>query len=149
MIVRLLNILQQNLSFFVLALSSFSFFILNLFLKNNLSADDYGLFSIFISYISLLSSFGMFGFEQTLLRTSKIKSKLVIEKEIILPALLSIFLSSIIGTFLMLSNYDIKMSFLFFYLLSFIAITIKLLYNLFRLLSRYVLSQIFQDLLRF
>lgn len=142
MIVRLLNILRQNLSFFVLGLSSFSFFILNIILKDNLSPDDYGLFSIFISYISLLSSFGMFGFEQTLLRTSKIKSKLEIEKEIILPALLSIFLSSIIGTFLMLSNYDINMSFLFFCLLSFIAITTKLLYNLFRLLSRYILSQI-------
>ena len=138
----MLNILRQNLSFFVLALSSFSFFILNIILKDNLSPDDYGLFSIFISYISLLSSFGMFGFEQTLLRTSKIKSKLEIEKEIILPALLSIFLSSIIGTFLMLSNYDIKMSFLFFCLLSFIAITTKLLYNLFRLLSSYILSQI-------
>ena len=138
----MLNILRQNLSFFVLALSSFSFFILNIILKDNLSPDDYGLFSIFISYISLLSSFGMFGFEQTLLRTSKIKSKLEIEKEIILPALLSIFLSSIIGTFLMLSNYDINMSFLFFCLLSFIAITIKLLYNLFRLLSSYILSQI-------
>mgnify|MGYP003322403930 CR=1 FL=1 len=83
----MLNILRQNLSFFVLALSSFSFFILNIILKDNLSPDDYGLFSIFISYISLLSSFGMFGFEQTLLRTSKIKSKLEIEKEIILPAL--------------------------------------------------------------
>ena len=142
MIVRLLNILRQNLSFFVLALSSFSFFILNLFLKDSLSADDYGLFSIFISYISLLSSFGMFGFEQTLLRTSKIKSKLEIEKEIILPSLFSIFLSSIIGTFLMLSNYDINMSFLFFCLLSVIAITTKLLYNLFRLLSNYILSQI-------
>ena len=138
----MLNILRQNLSFFVLALSSFSFFILNIILKDNLSPDDYGLFSIFISYISLLSSFGMFGFEQTLLRTSKIKSKLEIEKEIILPALLSIFLSSIIGTFLMLSNYDINMSFLFFCLLSFIAITTKLLYNFFRLLSRYILSQI-------
>ena len=138
----MLNILRQNLSFFVLALSSFSFFILNIILKDNLSPDDYGLFSIFISYISLLSSFGMFGFEQTLLRTSKIKSKLEIEKEIILPALLSIFLSSIIGTFLMLSNYDINMSFLLFCLLSFIVITTKLLYNLFRLLSSYILSQI-------
>jgi len=138
----LLNILRQNLSFFVLALSSFSFFILNIILKDNLSADNYGLFSIFISYISLLSSFGMFGFEQTLLRTSKIKSKLEIEKEIILPALLSIFLSSIIGTFLMLTNYDINMSFLLFCSLSFIAIVIKLLYNLFRLLSSYILSQI-------
>ena len=142
MTVNLLNILRQNLSFFVLALSSFSFFILNIVLKDNLSPDDYGLFSIFISYISLLSSFGMFGFEQTLLRTSKIKSKLEIEKEIIIPSLLSIFLSSIIGTYLMLSNYDINMSFLFFCLLSFFAIVAKLLYNLFRLLSSYILSQI-------
>ena len=142
MVYNLLNILRKNLSFFVLALASFCFFVLNLLLKDSLSANDYGLFSLFISYISLLSSFGMFGFEQTLLRTSVIKSKLEIEKKIILPSLLSLFVSSIIGSLLMISNYEINMSFLLFFLLSIFVIITKLSYNLYRLLSSFVLSQI-------
>ena len=59
------------------------------------------MFSIFITYISLLSSFGMFGFEQTLLRTTLIKNKLEIQKNILYPSLIAICISSFIGVFLM------------------------------------------------
>ena len=41
----------------------------------------------------------MFGFEQTLLRTAVIKSKLEIQKNIFFPSLIAIFLSSFIGVF--------------------------------------------------
>ena len=137
-----LNIISKNLSFFVLAFSSLSFFVLNVVLKDNLSAIDYGLFSIFITYISLLSSFGMFGFEQTLLRTTLIKNKLEIQKNILYPSLIAICISSFIGVFLMKSNYDISISYILFYLLSIIVIVTKLSFNLYRLLSNFFLSSI-------
>ena len=137
-----LNIISKNLSFFVLAFSSLSFFILNVALKDNLSAINYGLFSIFITYISLLSSFGMFGFEQTLLRTTLIKNKLDIQKNILYPSLIAIFISSFIGVFLMKSNYDISISYILFYLLSIIVIVTKLSFNLYRLLSKFFLAQL-------
>ena len=136
-----LNIISKNLSFFVLAFSSLSFFVLNVALKDTLSPIDYGLFSIFITYISLLSSFGMFGFEQTLLRTTFIKNKLEIQKNILYPSLIAICISSFIGVFLMKSNYDISISNMLFYLLSIIVIIIKLSFNLYRLLSKFFLAQ--------
>ena len=137
-----LNIISKNLSFFVLAFSSLSFFVLNVALKDTLSPIDYGLFSIFITYISLLSSFGMFGFEQTLLRTTFIKNKLEIQKNILYPSLIAICISSFIGVFLMKSNYDISISNMLFYLLSIIVIIIKLSFNLYRLLSKFFLAQL-------
>lgn len=137
-----LNIISKNLSFFVLAFSSLSFFVLNVVLKDTLSPIDYGLFSIFITYISLLSSFGMFGFEQTLLRTTFIKNKLEIQKNILYPSLIAICISSFIGVFLMKSNYDISISYILFYLLSIIVIITKLSFNLYRLLSKFFLAQL-------
>tara|TARA_B100001057_G_scaffold432465_1_gene460610 strand:- start:827 stop:2014 length:1188 start_codon:yes stop_codon:yes gene_type:complete len=138
----LLNIITKNLSFFVLAFSSLCFFVLNVLLKENLSANDYGLFSIFITYLSLLSSFGMFGFEQTLLRTAAVTSKLEIQKNIFFPSLIAIFLSSFIGVFLMKNYYDISISYILFYLFSIIVVVTKLSFNLYRLLSKFFLAQL-------
>ena len=137
-----LNIISKNLSFFVLAFSSLSFFVLNVLLKDNLSSIDYGLFSIFITYISLLSSFGMFGFEQTLLRTTLIKNKLEIQKNIFYPSLIAICISSCIGVFLMKSSYSINISYFLFLLLSVFVIVTKLTFNLYRLLSNFFLAQL-------
>ena len=137
-----LNIISKNLSFFVLAFSSLSFFVLNVLLKDNLSSIDYGLFSIFITYISLLSSFGMFGFEQTLLRTTLIKNKLEIQKNIFYPSLIAICISSCIGVFLMKSSYSINISYILFLLLSVFVIVTKLSFNLYRLLSNFFLAQL-------
>ena len=137
-----LNIISKNLSFFVLAFSSLSFFVLNVSLKNYLSPIDYGLFSIFITYISLLSSFGMFGFEQTILRTTLIKTKLEIQKNIFFPSLIAICISSFFGIWLMKSNYDIGISHMLFFLLSLFVIVTKLSFNLYRLLSDFFIAQL-------
>ena len=141
--------IQSHLSLFVLAFGSLCFFLLNILLKEELTEVEYGTYSIFITYISLLSSFGMLGFEQTLLRTSKIKLKLEIEKAIIVPSLLSILFVSGIGSYLMISNYDIKfgnydMKFAIYvlFVLSILVIFIKLVFNLYRLRSKFTISQI-------
>ena len=143
------NFIQRYLSFFVLAFGSLCFFLLNILLKEQLTEVEYGTYSIFITYISLLSSFGVLGFEQTLLRTSKIKLKLEIEKAIIVPSLLSILFVSGIGSYLMISNYDIKfgnydMKFAIYvlFVLSILVIFIKLVFNLYRLRSKFTISQI-------
>ena len=143
------NFIQSHLSLFVLAFGSLCFFLLNILLKEELTEVEYGTYSIFITYISLLSSFGMLGFEQTLLRTSKIKLKLEIEKAIIVPSLLSILFVSGIGSYLMISNYDIKfgnydMKFAIYvlFVLSILVIFIKLVFNLYRLRSKFTISQI-------
>tara|TARA_E500000331_G_scaffold182672_1_gene176036 strand:- start:26350 stop:27558 length:1209 start_codon:yes stop_codon:yes gene_type:complete len=140
--VRYQRILKQNFSFFILAFSALCFFILNILLKDSLCADDYGLFSIFVTYISLLSSFGLLGLEQTLLRVSIIKSKLEINKRLILISGFSVLLVSTCGTHLMLSNYDFNLPFFEIFIISILVIIVKLLFNLHRLISNFSISQL-------
>ena len=118
MLIKYLNIIKDHFSLFVIAISSLCFFLLNIILKESLSSNDYGLFSMFVTYISLLLSFGMFGFEQSLLRTSKIKSKLEIDKSIVLPSLISVVFISLIGSFLMLENYEMNIEYVTLFIFS-------------------------------
>ena len=143
------NFIKEHLSLFILAFGPLCFFLLNILLKGELTAVEYGPYSIFITLISLLSSFGILGFEQTLLRTSKIKLKLEIEKAIIIPSLLSILFVSGIGSYLMISNYDIQfgnyeMQFAIYilFILSILVVFVKLVFNLYRLRSKFSISQI-------
>ena len=133
---------KKNFSFFILAFSTLCFFLLNILLKDNLNADDYGLFSIFITYISLLSSFGLLGFEQTLLRVSVIKSKLEINKKLILTSVCAVLIVASCGTYLMLSNYDFNLHFFEIFIISILVVIIKLLFNLHRLISNFSISQL-------
>ena len=104
---KFLQLFNKHFSLLILSFASFSFFIVNIFLKEQLNSEDYGLYSLLITYISLLSSFGMLGFEQTLLRNSVIKLKLEIDKALIVPIIFSALLVSLIGSFLMFNNYKI------------------------------------------
>tara|TARA_B110000116_G_scaffold125064_1_gene108415 strand:- start:188 stop:1396 length:1209 start_codon:yes stop_codon:yes gene_type:complete len=141
-IIKYFNFIQKHFSLFVIAFGSLCFFILNVLLKEQISSYDYGTYSMFITYISLLSSFGMLGFEQTLLRTSEIKSKLEIDKGIIFPSIISILFVSTIGSYLMFNNYDIQLDVLTLFVFSILVILTKLIFNLYRLRSKFTISQI-------
>ena len=136
------SFVKKHFSLFVIAFGSLAFFLLNILLKDQLSSYDYGTYSIFITYISLLSSFGMLGFEQTLMRTSKIKDKLKIEKSIFLPALVSTLFVSLIGSYLMNINYDMTLNIFALFILSILIVFTKLVFNLYRLRSSFIISQI-------
>ena len=139
---KFLQLFNKHFSLLILSLASFSFFIINIFLKEQLNSEDYGVYSLLITYISLLSSFGMLGFEQTLLRNSVIKLKLEIDKALIVPIIFSALLVSLIGSFLMFNNYNLGLDISLIFLLSLMVILVKLIYNLYRLISRFVTSQI-------
>ena len=139
---KFLQLFNKHFSLLILSLASFSFFIINIFLKEQLNSEDYGLYSLLITYISLLSSFGMLGFEQTLLRNSVIKLKLEIDKALIVPIIFSALLVSLIGSFLMFNNYNLGLGVSLIFLLSLMVILVKLIYSLYRLGSRFVISQI-------
>ena len=139
---KFLQLFNKHFSLLILSLASFSFFIINIFLKEQLNSEDYGVYSLLITYISLLSSFGILGFEQTLLRNSVIKLKLEIDKALIVPIIFSALLVSLIGSFLMFNNYNLGLDISLIFLLSLMVILVKLIYNLYRLISRFVTSQI-------
>ena len=132
----------KHFSFVIIAFGSLCFFLVNFLLKDYLSQDNYGTYSIFITYISLLSSFGMLGFEQTLIRTSKIKQKLEIEKSVILPSVISVFFVSIVGSYLIINNYEIGLDYYYLLTLSTLVILTKLVFNLSRMMSKFIFSQL-------
>lgn len=134
---------SKHFSFFVLGTASISFFLVNIILKDTLTPEKYGVYSIFITYISLLSSFGLLGFEQVLIRTTQIiKGKLLVEKEIILPIIISLIIVSFLASFIFLNNYPVSINYLYFIFLTMCVIVVKVLYNLFRMLSQFIFAQI-------
>ncbi len=140
---KYLSFLSKHLAFFVLGFASLSFFIVNILLKEKLSSSDYGLYSLLITYLSLISSFGLLGFEQVLLRTTKIaKKKILVQKNILFPIFFILIFISFLSSYLFLHYYDYSFSFISFLIFTLLAISIKILFNLFRLLSSFTLAQI-------
>jgi O-antigen/teichoic acid export membrane protein len=84
----------------------------------------------------------MLGFEQSLLRTSKIKSKLEIDKLIVLPSIISVVFISLIGSYLMLENYEIDLGYFTLVIFSIFVVLTKLSFNLYRLMSNFTISQL-------
>ncbi len=140
---KYLSFLSKHLAFFVLGFASLSFFIVNILLKEKLSSSDYGLYSLLITYLSLISSFGLLGFEQVLLRTTKIaKKKILVQRNILFPIFFILIFISFLSSYLFLHYYDYSFSFISFLIFTLLAISIKILFNLFRLLSSFTLAQI-------
>ena len=138
-----LDFINKHFSLLVLVLASGAFFLTNIILKEHLSSENYGLYSIFITYISLLSSFGMLGLEQVIMRNSKILSdKVIISKNLLIPIILSILFVSILGSYLFINNYNISATYIFLSIITLLVILTKLISNLFRLLSMFTFSQI-------
>ena len=138
-----LDFINKHFSLLVLVLASGAFFLTNIILKEHLSSENYGLYSIFITYISLLSSFGMLGLEQVIMRNSKILSdKVIISKNLLIPIILSILFVSILGSYLFINNYNISATYIFLSIITLLVILTKLISNLFRLLSMFIFSQI-------
>ena len=106
------SLLRKHLSLLVLGITSISFFLTNIILKDHLSLDDYGLYSLFITYISLISSFGLLGFEQVILRNSTILSnKIIISSYLKLPIILSVILVAFLASYIFLINYNISVDY--------------------------------------
>jgi|TARA_B110000240_G_C13505993_1_gene456270 O-antigen/teichoic acid export membrane protein len=147
---KLINLLNKHFSLLILGTASLSFFLTNIILKDYLSSENYGLYSIFITYISLLSSFGLLGFEQVIIRTASIFSdKIIISRKLLAPIIISLLLVSILGSSLFLNNYNLLVSHTFLFFITLLVVITKLFFNLFRLLSQFTFSQLVLNFWKF
>ena len=143
MVLRIKSHIIKHASIFVLGIASVSFFLLNILLKDILSPQDYGLYSILITYCSLISSFGLFGLDQVLLRTSVIEGKeIAVDSRLISMVLFVLLFMSLISSSVVSKYYDFGISYLNLILLSSFLILIKLSYQILRLLSKFTYSQL-------
>ena len=147
---KLINLLNKHFPLLILGAASLSFFLTNIILKDYLSSENYGLYSIFITYISLLSSFGLLGFEQVIIRTASIFSdKIIISNKLLAPIIISALLVAVLGSFLFINNYNLLVSHTFLFFITLLVVITKLFFNLFRLLSQFTFSQLVLNFWKF
>jgi len=143
------KLLNNHSSFLVLAISSLSIFIVNILLKKILDINEYGLYSLFITYISILASFGLMGTDQTFIRVStsqnnNIFTDINLKKYIFFI----IFTFSIPYTLIFWSLYLINYSFFLLLIITISSLTTLFVYNILRLKMYFLLSQIINNLWR-
>jgi len=142
-VLQIKSLIKKHNSLFVLGIASVSFFVLNIVLKEILSPEEYGLYSMLITYCSLMSAFGLFGLDQVFLRTSLIENKeLIVDSRLISMLLIMVLFMSIIGSTVISKFYDFGLGYFSLMLLSCSMALIKLSYNVSRLLSKFFLSQL-------
>jgi len=142
-VLQIKSLIKKHNSLFVLGIASVSFFVLNIVLKEILSPEEYGLYSMLITYCSLMSAFGLFGLDQVFLRTSLIENKeLIVDSRLISMLLIMVLFMSIIGSTIISKFYDFGLGYFSLMLLSCSMALIKLSYNVSRLLSNFFLSQL-------
>ena len=98
---NIMGFIKNNYSLLILGIASISFFTLNILLKDILTDSEYGMYSILISCISLLSIFGLFGFDHVFIRIAIVKDKkIILDSRLIIMTLLIIVTSVLVVNFL-------------------------------------------------
>ena len=141
---RLKTVTFSNLSLLVVVLGAVSNFVLILFLKKYLP-DTFNVYSLYLTYLAIIVSFGLIGFDQVLLRLSTIEKDLVVvPKDIFIFILLSGLISPVaIGYYF--SHHFEGLPFGLLLLSGFAINSMIMAYNVLRLKKNFVVSQLFQN----
>lgn len=128
-----------------MGISAFCVFFANILLKEVLNPVEYGVYSIVVTYISLVSSFGLLGFEQVFLRITDNFSKNVLKtnKSLFYVILLVWVLFAFVCTFSLKKYFleeRINISLLYFFTLG-VSVSM-LLFNVFRINSNFFIAQL-------
>lgn len=135
---------RNNTSLVLVVLGSLSNFLLILFLKK-FAPDTFNSFSLYITYISIVVSFGLIGFDQIFLRLSEIeKERVLISKDIFISILITSIVAPAAISYYFNSHYD-SLPFIYLFV-SGVGINFLILaYNALRLRRRFLKSQAFNN----
>ena len=137
------NYIRNNFSLLLILIGAVSNFLLILYLNKYLP-QIFDLFSLYLTFIGIIASFGYLGLDQVFLRLSKrIDNKIVIGKDLYIILIFVLFFSPIMLSFYFNSRYEQ----LPFYLMLISGISVNaiiLAYNFFRLQKKFILSQSFK-----
>ena len=144
----IIKLARSHSSLFVMIFASGSIFFSNILLKQFLSSNQYFEYSLSITIFSLLTSFGALGFEQVFLRLSVINDKEIsFDWKILILTIISSISASSVSAFYLNGNLNSTYPLLFF--LSLGIITLMLLYNTFRIVSYFLVSQLISNSWKF
>lgn len=137
---------KEHSSFVIIVIGSLITFLSNILFEKYFGITEYGEYSIFITYLLFVYSFGFLGLEQVLVRITEVSSasKLIISKFLFTLLILVGVLFSAVSTFIF-NNYffETNASFIEICTITLAVLYSQLFYNLYRLKSKFVMSQVF------
>jgi O-antigen/teichoic acid export membrane protein len=140
-------LLRKHISLSVMGLGALSVFIANLGFKSLMNVEEYYHYSITITVLSLLASFGALGIEQVFLRLSLIKQIkfLVLDVKLISAAIVASIITTLLASSYLYYVVELNVGFVSLTLLCSGVIYLMLLYNIFRTGSEFIISQLINN----
>jgi len=137
--------LKEHASLLVIVLGGLCFLFTNIILKEIFSPTDYGLYSMIVTFVSVIHIYGLLGFENVLMRFSHQMSHNVVNVSTTqLTYIVVISTITTLVSFFWFKNYfqnQITFSYLLLFLVSFCSIISLFLFSVFRLNNSFVHSQ--------
>jgi len=146
------NNISKHLSLLIIVSGAASFFVSNIILKEIFTEEQYGQYSIVITYFSMIFIYGMLGTEQIFLRYSNQIAENKIETQsyqmhfIVKTMVVTSILSTLFFVIYLGQDFNINLILLFFSSMSMIAMLY--LFNIFRLNSEFVFAQFISNFWR-
>ncbi len=145
MIKRIKKLVTSNISLLLIVLGAASNFFLVLFFKKYLPTD-FNTFSLYLTYIGIITSFGFLGFDQVFLRLSGVtnKSKIQIGRDVLVWMLIVL----LAAPFLIAIYFSERYENLHFIPLCVTGVSLNIVlfaYNTFRLRKQFITSQLFNS----
>ncbi len=144
---------SNHLSLSVIVIGALCFFIANVVLKEKLTHQEYGLYSLVITFFSMMNLYGLLGLEQVFIRFSDFYQKNKIFTPLFILKLVAVIIvvSSFFGTllFIQYATDTLQLNFLLVLFATISIVSLLFIYNVLRLNSDFVLSQVFFNLWKF
>lgn len=138
--------IKQHFSFFILLFGGGGLYISNVVLSFYLSPDDYAKYGLLSAYIAIITVFSGFGFDQIILRYSRISEKAVeLPVETVGPSILLVVGSSVIFSVLF-GLFFWNTHILLLFLCSVTSGVTIYYYTLFRISSHFIAAQVQKNL---
>lgn len=135
----------EHLSFLVIVIGGLSFLLANLLLKEVLDEVDYGVYSLIVTFISIVYIYGLLGFEQVFLRYSQYEkaNTIATQKNFLLYVYVIVVAMTIISSAIYIWQYAQYYDHIWMVVLA-VACTIYslFLFNIFRLNHQFVQAQL-------
>lgn len=143
-IARIKGAIRSNTSLLIVVLGALSSFLLVLFLKKFLP-HFFNAYSLYLTYIGIIVSFGFAGFDQVFLRLSVVEDKMVrIGRDVFLHILLCLLVIPLVISYYFHVNFH-DLPFILLFISGVSLNAVLLAYNILRLKQKFVLSQLFNS----
>jgi len=141
---NILGMIKKHSSLLLIVFGAGCFFLSNIIFKQKLNDQDFGIYSLVITYFSLLYIYGLLGYEQVFLRYSSVKEKnLIVTQKISVNIVLitSVIISTICSILFYTYYFNQNFNILLFVLATFSIVCCMAMFSLFRLNEDYTIAQ--------